>query len=125
MKFINREKELQTLEKEYKKKNSSFIVIYGRRRTGKTTLIEKFIEDKPSIYFLADLQNERLQIGRFKNVVAESLNDELLKSLQINDWETIFKYIFQKEHKKKLIIVIDEFQYLVRVNKVLPSIFQS
>lgn len=125
MKFINREKELQTLEKEYKKKNSSFIVIYGRRRTGKTTLIEKFIEDKPSIYFLADLQNERLQIERFKNVVAESLNDELLKSLQINDWETIFKYIFQKEHKRKLIIVIDEFQYLVKVNKALPSIFQS
>jgi AAA+ ATPase superfamily predicted ATPase len=125
VKFINREKELQTLEKEYKKKNSSFIVIYGRRRTGKTTLIEKFIEDKPSIYFLADLQNERLQIERFKNVVAESLNDELLKSLQINDWETIFKYIFQKEHKRKLIIVIDEFQYLVKVNKALPSIFQS
>ncbi|RUM58496.1 MAG: ATP-binding protein [Persephonella sp.] len=125
MKFINREKELQTLEKEYNKKGSSFIVIYGRRRVGKTTLIERFIENKASIYFLADLQNERLQIERLKNVVAESLNDEILKSIHINDWETLFNYIFQKEYKEKLVIAIDEFQYLVKVNKAIPSIFQS
>ncbi len=125
MKFINREKELQTLEKEYKKKNSSFVVIYGRRRVGKTTLIEKFIENKPSIYFLADLQNEKLQIERFKNIVAEYLNDNILKNIQIDNWETIFNYIFQKDFNKKLVIAIDEFQYLAKVNKAIPSIFQS
>ena len=125
MRFINREKELEVLEKEYKKGQSSFVVIHGRRRTGKTTLIEKFIQDKKSIYFLADLQNEKLQLERFKNVVAESLNDQLLKSIEINDWGTLFKYIFQKEHKQKLVIAIDEFQYLAKINKAIPSIFQS
>ena len=125
MRFINRENELKTLEKEYSKKGASFVVIYGRRRVGKTTLIEQFIKNKPSIYFLADLQNEKLQLERFKNVIAESLNDEILKSIEINDWETIFKYIFEKEHKKKLVIVVDEFQYLAKVNKSVPSIFQS
>ncbi|WP_297887070.1 ATP-binding protein [Sulfurihydrogenibium sp.] len=125
MRFINRESELQTLEKEYRKKGSSFVVIYGRRRTGKTTLIEKFIENKKSIYFLADLQSEKLQLDRFKNIVSDSLKDDLLKSLQINDWETLFKYIFQKEYEEKIIIVIDEFQYLAKVNKAIPSIFQS
>jgi len=123
MRFINRGIELETLEKEYSKKGSSFIVIYGRRRVGKTTLIEKFIQNKPSIYFLADLQNEKLQIERFKNVVAESLDDRLLKSIQIDNWETMFKYIFQKEFKEKLVIAIDEFQYLAKVNKAIPSIF--
>jgi AAA+ ATPase superfamily predicted ATPase len=125
MKFINREKEIETLENEYRKEGSSFVVIYGRRRTGKTTLIEKFIENKKSIYFLADLQNEKLQIERFKNIVADSLKDDLLRFLQINDWETVFKYIFQKKFEEKLIIVIDEFQYLAKVNKAIPSIFQA
>ncbi len=42
MRFINRERELEILEREYRKKQSSFVVIYGRRRTGKTALFEKF-----------------------------------------------------------------------------------
>lgn len=52
MRFIGREKELDTLEREYERDNS-FCVIYGRRRVGKTTLIKKFIEDKLAFYFLA------------------------------------------------------------------------
>lgn len=51
MRFINRETELATLEKEYVKEDSYFVVIYGRGRTGKTTLIEKFIENKTLLYF--------------------------------------------------------------------------
>ena len=52
MQFINRTEELQSLEQEYKRKGGSFVVIYGRRRTGKTTLIRKFLENKPGIYYL-------------------------------------------------------------------------
>ncbi|NPA58823.1 MAG: ATP-binding protein [Aquificae bacterium] len=125
MVFINREKELQTLEREYRKSGSSFVVIYGRRRVGKTALIENFIKDKLAIYFLADLQNEKLQLERFKMVAGESLGDDLLKKIQVNDWETLFRYILQKEYNEKLIIVIDEFQYLAKVNKAVPSIFQA
>ncbi len=124
MKFINRENELAVLENEYKKQNASFVVVYGRRRVGKTTLIEKFIENKNAIYLLADLQNEKLQIDRFKTIIAEKFNDEILKSIEIKDWETLFKYIVQKELREKLIIVIDEFQYLAKINKAIPSIFQ-
>lgn len=122
--FINREKELSTLEKEYRKPEASFVVIYGRRRTGKTTLIEKFIENKKAIYFLADLQNETLQIERFKSIVAEELNDDFLNSIQINQWDSIFRYITQKSIDDKLVIVVDEFQYLAKVNPAIASIFQ-
>lgn len=122
--FVNREKELSILEKEYSKQGSSFVVIYGRRRTGKTTLIEKFIENKKAVYFLADLQSEILQIDRFKSIVAEALNDSLLNSIQINSWETIFSYITQKIQNDKLVIVIDEFQYLAKVNPATASVFQ-
>jgi AAA+ ATPase superfamily predicted ATPase len=125
MRFINRDKELAVLEKDYKRKDSSFTVIYGRRRVGKTTLIKEFIKDKTALYFLADKQTEVLQINRFKSIYAEQFNDDALKNLEANSWDHIFNYIIKHlSLKKKLIIVIDEFQYLVKVNRAVPSIFQ-
>ena len=123
MNFINREKELETLNKEYKKKNS-FVVLYGRRRVGKTTLIREFIKDKRAFYFFADKQNENLQIERFKNQISEQFKDEFLKKIEIKDWDILFDYLLTKILNEKFILVIDEFQYLCMVNKNFSSIFQ-
>ena len=123
MNFINREKEIETLNKEYKKENS-FVVIYGRRRVGKTTLIKEFIKDKKAFYFFADKQNEKLQIERFKNQIAENFKDELLKKIEIKDWDTLFEYLIMKISNEKFVLVIDEFQYLSLINKNFSSIFQ-
>lgn len=123
MKFIDRKREMSTLEKEYNRENS-FVVLYGRRRTGKTTLIKEFIKDKNSFYFFADKQNESLQINRFKNQLAEHFKDEFLKKIEINDWDTIFDYFINKIGDEKFVLVIDEFQYLCLMNKGFSSIFQ-
>ena len=123
MNFINREKEMETLSREYKKQNS-FVVIYGRRRVGKTTLIKEFIKDKKAFYFFADKQNENLQIERFKNQIAESFKDEFLKKIEIKDWDTLFEYLIMKISNEKFVLVIDEFQYLTLINKNFSSIFQ-
>ncbi len=125
MKFINREKELTGLEKEYKRNGPSFMVIYGRRRVGKTTLIKEFIKNKNAVYYLADTQTEILQLARFKEIVSQQWNDEVLNNLDVNSWDGIFNYMAKHSPpKEKLIIVIDEFQYLAKVNKAVPSIFQ-
>ncbi|MCG2726803.1 MAG: ATP-binding protein [Elusimicrobia bacterium] len=124
-KFINREKELEALKREYNKKGSSFVVVYGRRRTGKTTLLKNFILNKKDIYFLVDLQNERIQIERFKNIIAQSLKDEFLSKASFDKWETLFEYVSKKTGKKKIVIIIDEFQYLAKINHSIPSIFQK
>lgn len=63
--FINRHKEIEHLNKEYSKTESSFIVIYGRRRTGKTTLIKEFSKNKKAIYFFVEIEKESLMIKRF------------------------------------------------------------
>ena len=123
MKFIDRKREMSTLEKEYNRENS-FVVLYGRRRTGKTTLIKEFIKDKNSFYFFADKQNESLQINRFKNQLVEHFKDEFLKKIEINDWDTIFDYFISKIGDEKFVLVIDEFQYLCLMNKGFSSIFQ-
>ena len=124
MKFINRKSELKALDKEYKREGSSFVVIYGRRRVGKTTLIKEFIKDKKAIYFLAELQNEITQLEKFKNIIIENFHN--ISSIEINTWDLFFDYLAKKSDKidEKLIIVIDEFQYLAQINKAIPSIFQ-
>jgi len=57
--FLNREKELKFLNSQFVKNKSSFIVIYGRRRVGKTALIKEFIKDKSALFFMADKQSEK------------------------------------------------------------------
>ena len=51
--FVDREQELQTLQNEYERNGSALVVLYGRRRVGKTTLISEFIKDKNALFFLA------------------------------------------------------------------------
>ena len=56
--FIDRNRELAALEREYARDQASFVVVYGRRRVGKTALISRFIADKPAIYYLATEESE-------------------------------------------------------------------
>lgn len=122
--FANRVKELKLLNDEYSSSKFSFTVLYGRRRVGKTTLLKEFIKDKPSIYFLATLENFNVVLNRFKDIVAEFLQDSLLKSLELTDIKQLFKYLSNKKFDKKLIIIIDEFQYLSKIDSSIPSQFQ-
>ena len=125
MLFINREKELEILESEFKRESSSFVVIYGRRRTGKTTLINRFLKEKKSLYFFADTQNEKGQIRRFQNQLADVFDDKLLKEVTIESWDLIFDYLSEKlDTEERFILAIDEFQSLVNSNKHFSSIFQ-
>jgi len=121
--FVDREKELSILENEYKKDKFRFLVLYGRRRVGKTTLIKHFLNKHKGIYFLATVENEALLIEKFKNIVADYFKDEFLKNISLNSFEQIFQYIANRN--EKLIIVIDEFQYLAKVNPAISSIFQK
>ena len=92
-KFVNRKKELETLRKEYSRKEASFVVIYGRRRVGKTALIKEFCKDKRSIMFLATEENETENRNAFKDTVAEAFDHTLLREAQVTRWETIFDSI--------------------------------
>ena len=126
MQFINREQELNRLEKEYSRPDFSFTVIYGRRRVGKTRLIKEFIHDKNALYFLADTQSENLNMQRLQTLAAEQLGDDILPGISFGDWEHLVRYIVDRaaDNSQKFILVIDEFQYLVTSNSATPSIWQ-
>ena len=65
-KFIDREDELATLENEYRREGSALVILYGRRRVGKTTLISEFIKDKNALFFLASEESETQNQLAFK-----------------------------------------------------------
>ena len=122
--FIDRQEEMQTLDNEYARKGSSFVVLYGRRRVGKTTLISEFIKNKNALFFLATEEAESQNRRMFKEKVAEFTGSTLLKNAEVDNWDEIFKVLVGKTYQSKLIIVIDEFQYIGRSNAAFPSIFQ-
>lgn len=124
MRFVNRQNELSFLEKTCRTKDFQFVPVYGRRRIGKTRLIQEFIKDKRAIYFLADSVSETEQLRNLGRIVGEYFNDSILTDAGFRDWYQFFSYIREKQ-KTRLIFVIDEFPYLVNSNPAISSIFQK
>ena len=124
MKFIGRKREMEKLESEYSR-DSSFVVIYGRRRVGKTTLIKEFLKDKTAFYFLATEEIESQSMKRLAGVVARTTKNRLLQNATFTDWLDLFQVIADYEPEKKKVFVIDEFPYLVKINSAFPSILQN
>ena len=122
--FIDREQEMETLTDEYNREGSSLVIMYGRRRVGKTTLISEFIRNKQALFFLASQESEVQNRNLFKEKAAEFINSDLLRNVTVSDWDTIFKAIMATEFETKPIIVIDEFQYIGKSNSAFPSIMQ-
>lgn len=124
--FVDREAELQSLEREYAREGSSFVVVYGRRRVGKTELISRFIRNRRSLYYLATEEPELQNLESFQSVAADFLQNDLLRAARISRWEDVFREIVRAcgPTDERAVIVIDEFQYLGRANPAYPSIFQ-
>ncbi len=123
MRFINREKELGTLNSKWRDKAAQLVIIYGTRRVGKTELAIRFAKDKPHVYFLCERTAPLIQLRKFAEAVAAFYKDDFLSSAGFRDWETAFKYIAGK--KDRLILIIDEFPYLVESDEAVPSTFQK
>ena len=123
--FINREKERAFLESEYNKESASFIVIYGRRRIGKTSLIKEFIKDKSALFFLATEESDSENRNAFKTAVSEYIKNPLLAQADINNWEELFSYIVNDTSHDRKLIIIDEFQYIGKANHAFVSVLQK
>ena len=122
--FVDRELEMETLQSEYERDGSALVVLYGRRRVGKTTLISEFIKDKKALFFLASEEAEAQNRNAFKEKVAEFIDSDLLRNADIKSWDVLFKTIMDTPFDSKPVIVLDEFQYLGKANPAFPSIFQ-
>lgn len=124
MKFLGRQEELSALEREYAN-GHGFVVIYGRRRIGKTTLIKEFIKNKKALYFLADMESERQNMNKLTRKMAEFIGQPYLADVRFDSWQKLFAAFADSDPDRQKIFVIDEFQYLVQSDPAFPSVFQE
>lgn len=122
MTFYDREDELAALDAEFEADRFGFVVLYGRRRVGKTELIKAFCAERPSIYVLAAQEAEARQREKLIERVADRAGDRVPR---IDRWDEAFEYIGEILSKEKLVLAIDEFPYLVESNDSIPSYVQS
>jgi len=123
--FADRKQELQFLEQHHKTEAAELIIIYGRRRVGKTELALQFSKNKPHLYFLADRRPETELIQELKNRMSLYLKNESFAKLAIKDWIELFQEFTKWNKTQHTIIIIDEFPTLIEANHAIPSIFQK
>lgn len=124
--FIGRETELAFLEEKYKEKKSQLIVLYGRRRVGKTETLREFCKGKPHVFFSCTQSTDKAQLAKFsermlrENITAKQYISEFL------DWERAFRSLRELPYgEKKKLVILDEFPYMCRGNESIPSILQN
>ena len=94
--FVNRKEELKALNKHYKSKKPEFIMIYGRRRVGKTELVTHFIKNKPNIYFLSEEKSNKENIKDMQDIISNSISDSEFKLIKFNTWAELFQSFLER-----------------------------
>ena len=121
--FIGREKELNALEKLYQSGKFEFVVIYGRRRVGKTALINHFIDDKKSIYFMGVESNAKQNLENLSKSILE-FSSGIQTETYFPSYQAALEYVFQLAERERVVLAIDEYPYVARASKSLASTFQ-
>ena len=121
--FIGRERELATLNKLYASNKFEFAVIYGRRRVGKTALINRFIEGKNAIYFMGVESNAKQNLENFSKIIIE-YNTGIEAENSFLSFQAALEYVFKLSEKERVVLAIDEYPYVARSEKSLASTLQ-
>ncbi len=125
MPFFNREQELKFLQRKYREKGAQLIILYGKRRVGKTEIVKQFFRDKPHLYLLADKLPEETQLADMAGKIGAFFQDQLVVERGFGRWEQLFAYLQNKTARQRIVVVLDEFPYLLEANPAVASLFQK
>lgn len=123
--FVGRIKEMKILNEKFESDHAEFIVIYGRRRIGKTALIREFLKNKKHIFYSAVQVTDSVQLSKASDVIIDYFGKNTYTD-HFSDWEKLLNYI--NDHtpdNEKLVIAIDEFPYIAQNNSSVASIIQK
>lgn len=120
--FVGRKEEINLLLNAIQSEKQENIVIYGRRRIGKSELIKKVLEslDVPYIYYQAKETTKEDNIESLSRLIADHFH---LGSVVFTSFEEIFKFLFLNT-KDRFIFIVDEYPYLMNVSQGLDSVIQ-
>ncbi len=122
--FIGREPETQFLEELSSSGKPELFVLYGRRRVGKTELLQQFCRGRRAVYFLAAQVREKDNLRAFRDALQEGIDDPLAGSVEFPDWTAALNFVAERARDERLVVVLDEFPYLCESTKGLPSQLQ-
>lgn len=123
-KFIARENELRSMEGFYQKPGFQMLVIYGRRRIGKTTLIQKFEEGKQYVHYTAVKNSLSKNLELFSRRIVETIAPEL-SGIVFQSFEDLFHFLGQRASEERIVVVIDELPYLAEQDAGILSTLQK
>jgi len=122
--FVGRKSELSSLTESYNKDSFQFPVIYGRRRVGKSTLINEFSKDKKSIYFVAIQSTIKENLEILSAQILSVLAPEAPKN-PFSTFREAIEYVFERAKTQRIIFTIDEYPYLANSDRAVSSILQA
>ena len=121
--FIDRDKEISMLEDALGSKRAEFVIVYGRRRVGKTELLKQILHrDEKAVYLLGRNETPRDLLNRLSREMGERLGDERLARFPFRSLDEAFYYVRERE---RLTLILDEFPYMVASEPGLLSILQD
>lgn len=125
--FFGREREVQALERAYRAPGGAFVPVYGRRRVGKTELLRRFMVGKPAAVYVAGQRvPARLLLRELLRVAADVLDAPLLAQISPEGWRDALLAIETAwRGRGKLVLALDEFQWMVESSPELPAVLQA
>ena len=129
--FYGRLEELNLLDERYLSKRSELVTIYGRRRVGKSSLVETFAENNSHYYKFEGIEGENspAQIKSFSQILSRHIDDKYISKIQFDSWNILLSYMTEnlienKKRKEKIIIFLDEIQWMAAGRSKLISIIK-
>lgn len=123
--FLGRNEELSELNSLYHKPGFRFVVIYGRRRVGKTSLISEFCKEKNRIFYIAIEQNDKAALESFSEIVMNRYPSAKSMIDVFPSWDKAFEYIAGQAGNERIVLALDEYPYLAGSNPSISSILQK
>lgn len=121
--FVGRERELRVLQGQYNSGKFEFTVIYGRRRVGKTAIINEFVKDKDVIYFTGVESNAKQNLENFSRSIM-SYRSALPQGSEFTSFQDALDFVFGLAQENRIVLVIDEYPYVAKASKSLASTLQ-
>lgn len=124
--FIGREQELAFFNERYEDNEAQLIVLYGRRRVGKTETLREFCKGKPHVFFSCTQTTDPIQLRNFsKRLLMEDIPARNYLS-SFSQWEQAFRAVAELPYgSHKRLLILDEFPYMCKGNPSIPSILQN
>ncbi|MBW1714823.1 MAG: ATP-binding protein [Deltaproteobacteria bacterium] len=124
MAFFNREIEFRQLEKMASSGQKEMLVLYGRRRLGKTTLLREFARKHPALFLSCPLSTSSEALRLFQNQMAVAFEEPLLGQTLFPGWSEAMRFAFEEASKQGIAVIFDEFPYLMRSVAGIDSVIQ-